>query len=96
MQAGSMTANDRSNRSAKSSAFYRQRRKEKELETLATIAWLEQRVRDLTTERDRYRQERDHFLQQAYAAAYGLRPLSSVAQPSSLRAPTLSALAAAA
>ena len=61
IQAASKIADDRRKRNAGASARFRQRRKEKEREASHTIAKLEQRIRDVTEERDFYRQERDHF-----------------------------------
>ncbi|KAI9884327.1 MAG: hypothetical protein M1823_003888 [Watsoniomyces obsoletus] len=61
VQAASKMADDRRKRNAGASARFRQRRKEKEREASQTIAKLEQRIRDVTEERDHYRHERDHF-----------------------------------
>ncbi|KAI9682109.1 MAG: hypothetical protein M1817_000163 [Caeruleum heppii] len=61
VQAASKMADDKRKRNAGASARFRQRRKEKEREASQTIARLEQQIRDITAEREFYRQERDHF-----------------------------------
>ena len=63
VQAASKMADDKRKRNAGASARFRQRRKEKERESSQTIAKLEQQIRDLTEEREFYRQERNHFRQ---------------------------------
>ena len=61
VQAASKVADDKRKRNAGASARFRQRRKEKEREASQTISKLEQQIRDVTEEREYYRQERDHF-----------------------------------
>ena len=71
VQAASKMADDKRKRNAGASARFRQRRKEKEREASQTIAKLEQQIRDITEEREFYRQERDHF--RRVAAAQGVQ-----------------------
>ncbi|KAI9797675.1 MAG: hypothetical protein M1833_005336 [Piccolia ochrophora] len=80
VQAASKMADDKRKRNAGASARFRQRRKEKEREASQTISKLEQQIRDVTEEREFYRQERDHFrhlvaIKQGQAAV-GQRPPS--------------------
>ena len=61
VQAASKMADDKRKRNAGASARFRQRRKEKEREASQTISKLEQQIREITEEREFYRQERDYF-----------------------------------
>lgn len=74
VQAASKMADDKRKRNAGASARFRQRRKEKEREASQTISRLEQQIKDLTEEKEFYRNERDHFRQVA-AATPGHPPL---------------------
>ncbi|KAI9817379.1 MAG: hypothetical protein M1832_004686 [Thelocarpon impressellum] len=80
VQAASKVADDKRKRNAGASARFRQRRKEKEREASQTIAKLEQQIREITEEREFYRQERDHFRRlasgQVGPAPLGQRPPS--------------------
>ncbi len=78
-QAASAKTNDRRKRNASALARFRRRRKEKEHEMSSTISRLEQRLRDVTAEREFYGQERDHFqrlvaVPGGYATALAPRP----------------------
>jgi hypothetical protein len=61
LESGSRTSDEKRKRNSRSSAQFRQRRKEKELKNAQTVTKLEQRVRDLTKICERYREERDHY-----------------------------------
>ncbi|MCJ1327647.1 hypothetical protein MMC10_004318 [Thelotrema lepadinum] len=66
VQAASKVADEKRKRNAGASARFRQRRKEKEREASSTIARLENKVRDLSDEREFYRVERDYFRKLVY------------------------------
>ncbi|KAI9835991.1 MAG: hypothetical protein M1838_005171, partial [Thelocarpon superellum] len=67
VQAASKMADDKRKRNAGASARFRQRRKEKEREASQTIAKLEQRIRDITEEREFFRRQGEHYRQMLVA-----------------------------
>lgn len=59
VQAASRVADEKRRRNAGASARFRERRKRKEVQATATIARLEQQVKDMTEDAEFYRQDRD-------------------------------------
>ncbi|KAI9733075.1 MAG: hypothetical protein M1834_003621 [Cirrosporium novae-zelandiae] len=69
VQSASSVADEKRRRNAGASARFRQRRKEKEKEASQSIAKLEQQLRELTEEREFYREERNYFRQVLYSVS---------------------------
>lgn len=85
VQAASRVADEKRRRNAGASARFRERRKKKEMEATATIAKLEQQMKDASEDADFYRQERDVLAAILRGMPGGERHLSGRAQSPRLR-----------